>query len=61
MGYQGKAKAKEGGWIVICSHESNGDIKEVYRAKVGHHKILGKKIQPDAFYWIENGELKSSL
>lgn len=51
------------GWIVIVDwRQTLADgwrINEIYRAKVGEHEILGTKIAPDVWYWMEDGKLKS--
>ena len=61
LGVRSKAKAKKG-WIVLVDWNKDEKdkwfIKDIYRAKVGRHKIKGVLIKPDVWYWIENGELK---
>ena len=60
-GYKAKAAASEKGFIIICdwreSNDGNNYIKKIYTAKVGG-KIKGVKIEPDTFYWFDDGELK---
>jgi len=59
LGVQSRAKAVKG-WIVITDWRKNDvgkwEINKIYSGKVGH-KIKGIKIQPDTFYWFENGVL----
>ena len=59
LGYQSKAKAKDG-WIIIVdwreTEEGNRFIENIYSAKVGG-KIKNKKVKPDTFYWFEDGKL----
>ena len=60
IGIKSKARAKLG-WIVIVdwqTNKGNWAIKQIYNAKVGQ-KIKGKKIQPDSWYWLEDGKLKT--
>ena len=60
-GIYGKAKAKEGGCIVICDwrkdDNNNWYINDIYSAKVGG-KIKRTTIEPNTFYWFENGRLR---
>ena len=59
-GFEAKASASKEGFIVICDWRKccNGRwIKKIYTAKVGG-RIKGVKIEPDTFYWFEDGELK---
>ena len=59
-GFEAKASASKEGFIVICDWRECCDerwIKKIYTAKVGG-KIKGVKIEPDTFYWFEDGELK---
>ncbi len=58
IGIQSKAKAVNG-WIVITDwrYADKWQIHNIHSAKVGR-KIKGIKIQPDTFYWFENGELR---
>jgi len=62
FGVNSKSKANKG-WIVLVDWQQDEDynwfINEIYRAKVGTHKIKGVKIQPDTWYWFEDGELKN--
>jgi hypothetical protein len=62
LGYQSKSKASNG-WIVLVDWRQDKNykyfIKEIYRAKVGKHKVKGQLIKPDTWYWMENGNLKS--
>ncbi len=62
LGVFSKSKAYKG-WIIIVDWRQNEDydwyIKEIYRAKVGKHKIKGVLIKPGVSYWIENGKLMS--
>ena len=60
LGIEAKAKAVNG-WIVIVDWRYDGDkyvINKIHSAKVGQ-KINKVKIQPDIFYWFENGQLMS--
>ena len=61
-GYGSRAKAKKG-WIIIVDwgkdENRNRYIIDIKRAKVGKHKIQNIKIEPDTWYWFENGKLKS--
>ena len=61
-GYGSRAKAKKG-WIIIVDwgkdENCNRYIIDIKRAKVGKHKIQNIKIEPDTWYWFENGKLKS--
>lgn len=59
-GFEAKASASKEGFIVICDWRERCYkrwIKKIYTAKVGG-RIKGVKIEPDTFYWFENGELK---
>jgi len=59
LGIESKAKAVKG-WIVIVDwqwEDSQWTIKNIYHAKVGN-KIKGIKIEPDKWYWFEDGILK---
>lgn len=60
-GCMAKAAASKKGFIIICDwRERNGGdyfIEKIYTAKVGG-KIKGVKIEPDTFYWFDDGELK---
>ena len=60
-GYKAKAAASEKGFIIICDWRKSNDgkyyIKKIYTVKVGG-KIKGVKIEPDTFYWFDDGELK---
>jgi hypothetical protein len=60
VGYNGRAKAgKNGSWIVIADwrpEKTTYKLHGVYTAKVGD-EINGVKIEPDTWYWFEDGEL----
>ena len=62
LGIQARSRASKG-WIVLVDWRQDEDynwyIKDIFRAKVGKHKVKGQPIQPDTWYWMENGELKS--
>ena len=45
IGLLGKAKASEGGAIVICAHDEEGNILHIRASKVGQNGI-----KPDTFY-----------
>jgi hypothetical protein len=61
IGINSKAKAKLG-WIIIVDwrqdKENNWYINQICSSKIGG-KIKGEKIQPDIWYWFEDGKLKS--
>ena len=60
IGIQNRVKAIKDNWIVLIDYQYLDDeweIKEVYRAKVGKHKIKGVKIMPDIWYWLKDGIL----
>jgi hypothetical protein len=60
IGIHNKCKAKLG-WIVLVDWryaEGEWQVKEIYHAKVGQ-KIKDTKIEPNVWYWFEDGELKS--
>ena len=51
IGRCGKAKAGEGGAIVLCEHDDDGNLIHIRASKVGQHGIL-----PDTFYTLSGGE-----
>jgi len=61
MGIYSKAKTIDG-WLIIVDWRRDDSniwyIKQICKSKVGG-KIKGKKIQPDTWYWFEDGKLKS--
>ena len=61
IGLKGRVKGFQNNWIVLVEYDNNGVIKEIYRAKIGKHKIKGQLIQANTWYWIENGELKREV
>ena len=60
LGIKSRSKASKG-WIIIVDwrYYDGWHIHEIYRAKVGEHEILGQKVEPDVWYWMEDGKLKS--
>ncbi len=58
LGVSSKAKAKRG-WIILVEWEykDKWTIKDIHKSKVGG-KIKGMLIEPDVYYWIENGVIK---
>jgi len=54
MGYKGKAKGNLGCWLVLAEWDVNSHIITDVRCV----KVDGKKIKPDTFYILENGEFK---
>ena len=54
MGYKGKAKGSLGCWLVLTEWDANSHIITDVRCV----KVDGKKIKPDTFYILENGEFK---
>ncbi|BFP39537.1 hypothetical protein FGF1_03820 [Flavobacteriaceae bacterium GF1] len=62
LGIQSKSKADKG-WLIIVDWRMDNDynyhIHDIHRAKVGLHKINGVLIEPDTWYWFENGVLRS--
>jgi len=54
MGYKGKAKGSLGCWLVLTEWDVNSHIITDVRCV----KVDGKKIKPDTFYILENGEFK---
>lgn len=53
IGYQGRARASEGGAIVLCNHDDDGNLRHIRAAKVGDHD----GIRPDVFYALnDDGE-----
>ncbi|MCK9327792.1 MAG: hypothetical protein M0P69_20015 [Bacteroidales bacterium] len=54
MGYKGKAKGSLGCWLVLTEWDVNFHIITDVRCV----KVDGKKIKPDTFYILENGEFK---
>ena len=60
LGIKGVASASKG-WIVLVDWRYINNewvINNIYRAKVGKHKIQGTLIKPKTKYWFDNGELK---
>jgi len=61
MGIYSKAKTIDG-WLIIVDWRRDDSniwyINQICKSKVGG-KIKGKKIQPDTWYWFEDGKLKS--
>ena len=49
IGYQGRAKASLGSWIVLSEFSDNGDIVCVKSAKID-----GKKLKADTWYKLDN-------
>jgi len=60
MGIYSKAKTIDG-WLIIVDWRRDDSniwyINQICKSKVGG-KIKGKKIQPDTWYWFEDGKLK---
>ncbi|HRH83617.1 MAG TPA: hypothetical protein PK210_05205, partial [Bacteroidia bacterium] len=61
LGIHSKSKAVKG-WIVIVDWIFDNDFKEwkinnIHSSKVGW-QINGVTIEPDTWYWFEEGELK---
>ena len=51
-GRYGKAKASEGGAIVLCNHGEDGNLRHIRASKVGDNGI-----EPDVFYVLsDDGE-----
>ena len=50
-GRYGKARASEGGAIVLCEHDNDGNLLHIRSSKVGENGI-----KPDVFYTLRNGE-----
>lgn len=53
------------GWLILVDWRfdksaSKWDINNIHSAKVGD-EILGTKIEPNTWYWFEDGELKQEL
>lgn len=62
LGVRNKVKAIKDNYIVLVDWQYidyEWAITEIYRAKVGKHKIKGIKIEPDTWYWFEKGLLMS--
>lgn len=61
FGYQSRAMTEKG-WIIIVDwrvdKNANRYIANIYTGNVGG-KIKNKKIEPNTWYWFEDGELKS--
>jgi hypothetical protein len=51
IGRYGRAKAGEGGAIVLCEHDDDGNLLHIRASKVGENVI-----EPDCFYTLTNGE-----
>jgi hypothetical protein len=50
-GAHGKARASEGGAIVLCEHDDQGSLLHIRASKVGENGI-----KPDVFYTLKGGE-----
>ena len=50
IGYQGKAKACKGSWVVLAERNDEGEILCVRTGKAG------EDIKPDVFYMLIDGE-----
>ena len=52
IGRMGRARASDGGAIVLCNHDDDGNLRHIRAAKVGEHGI-----RPDTFYTLnDDGE-----
>jgi hypothetical protein len=51
IGRYGRAKASEGGAIVLCEHDDDGNLLHIRASKVGQHGI-----EPDIYYTLVGGE-----
>ena len=51
LGYAAQAKAGIGGWLVLAEYKPNGDIKAM-----GIARVTGKKIKPDTWYALKDGQ-----
>ncbi len=61
IGVQSKTKACKDSWIVLVDwqYKNKWIVKNIHHAKVGQ-KIKGTVIQPDVWYWFEDGLLKAT-
>jgi hypothetical protein len=51
-GLNGKARAGDGGAIVLCNHDEEGNLRHIRASKVGENGI-----KPDVFYTLsDDGE-----
>ena len=56
IGVFGRAKAAEGGAIVLCNHDADYNIRHIRASKVGENGI-----KPDVFYILDDaGEFKEA-
>ncbi len=53
LGYDNRAKASTGNWIVLAEYDENGDVIKVHSKKVGKGKNC---LKPDTWYEIKNGK-----
>ncbi len=49
IGAHGKAKVGDGGAIVLCNHDDDGNIRHIRSSKVGENGI-----KADVFYSLNN-------